>query len=130
MASWRPAVRTGAVLELIKRATDIVLATGLLAALGPLFLILTAIIKADSPGPVFFRQRRIGRRGERCPTMLKFRSMVIDAEARQGRGHGVLTRCRGGMFKITHDPRITRSGRLLRRTSLDELPQVVERAAW
>ena len=66
--------------ELIKRATDVVLATGLLVALGPLLLMLTAVIKADSPGPVLFRQRRIGRRGERF-SMLKFRS---DGHRRRG----------------------------------------------
>ena len=109
--------------ELIKRATDVVLATGLLVALGPLLLMLTAVIKADSPGPVLFRQRRIGRRGERF-SMLKFRSMVIDAEARKAEVMA-LNEVRGGMFKITDDPRITRSGRLLRRTSLDELPQLL-----
>ena len=109
--------------ELIKRATDVVLATGLLIVLGPLLLMLTAVIKADSPGPVLFRQRRIGRRGERF-WMLKFRSMVVDAEARKAEVMG-LNEVRGGMFKITDDPRITRSGRLLRRTSLDELPQLL-----
>jgi exopolysaccharide biosynthesis polyprenyl glycosylphosphotransferase len=108
--------------ELIKRATDVLLATGLLIVLSPLLLILTVVIKADTPGPVLFRQRRIGRRGERF-SMLKFRSMVVDAEARKAEVMA-LNEVRGGMFKITEDPRITRSGRFLRRTSLDELPQL------
>lgn len=109
--------------ELIKRASDVILATALLVALSPLFLILTVVIKADSAGPVLFRQRRIGRRGERF-SMLKFRSMVVDAEARKAEVTA-LNEVRGGMFKISDDPRITRSGRLLRHTSLDELPQLL-----
>jgi lipopolysaccharide/colanic/teichoic acid biosynthesis glycosyltransferase len=84
-------------------------------------------IKFDSPGPVFFRQRRVGK-NERRFEVLKFRSMYVDAEARKAEVaqlnyHGGGTSF--GMFKIKQDPRITRVGGFLRRTSLDELPQLV-----
>lgn len=109
--------------ELIKRATDIAAASVALVILGPLLLLLMLAVKLDSPGPVFFRQSRIGRRGERF-WMLKLRSMVVDAEARKAelQQHNEAL---GGMFKISDDPRITRIGRVLRRTSLDELPQLL-----
>jgi hypothetical protein len=82
-----------------------------------------AAIKLDSRGPVFFRQRRIGRKGHYF-YMFKFRSMVPNAEQikDQLRDHN---EAEGGLFKITDDPRITRTGRFLRRTSLDELPQLL-----
>jgi exopolysaccharide biosynthesis polyprenyl glycosylphosphotransferase len=109
--------------ELIKRATDLATASAALVIFGPLLLGLMLAVKLDSPGPVFFRQSRIGRRGERF-SMLKLRSMVVDAEARKVelREHNEV---QGGLFKISDDPRITRVGRLLRRTSLDELPQLL-----
>ncbi len=109
--------------ELIKRATDIAVAVAALVVFGPLLLILMLAVKIDSPGPVFFRQSRIGQRGERF-WMLKLRSMVADAEARKAelQEHN---EAQGGMFKISDDPRITRVGRVLRHTSLDELPQLL-----
>jgi exopolysaccharide biosynthesis polyprenyl glycosylphosphotransferase len=108
---------------LIKRATDIATASAALVIFGPLLLALMLVVKLDSPGPVFFRQSRIGQRGERF-WMLKLRSMVVDAEARKAelQQHN---EAHGGMFKISEDPRITRVGRVLRRTSLDELPQLL-----
>ncbi len=81
------------------------------------------MIKLDSRGPVFFRQRRIGGRGDLF-LMLKFRSMVKDADAIKGELRD-RNEVDGGLFKITNDPRITRVGRFLRRTSLDELPQLL-----
>jgi lipopolysaccharide/colanic/teichoic acid biosynthesis glycosyltransferase len=105
-----------------KRATDIVVATmGLVVAL-PVFLILAALIKLGSPGPVFFRQLRTGRGG--VPFLIyKFRSMVVDAEVRKREllSHNEQD---GPAFKIAADPRVTRLGRFLRSTSLDELPQL------
>ena len=109
--------------ELLKRALDLAVAGAGLVILGPLFVILTVVIKLDSPGPVFFRQPRIGRRGDRF-WMLKFRSMIPDAESRKSDLRR-LNEVEGGLFKIDDDPRITRVGRLLRRTSLDELPQLL-----
>ena len=109
--------------ELIKRGADLVAAGGALLVLGPLFLMLTLAIKLDTDGPVFFRQSRIGRKGERFD-MLKFRSMVADAEARKAELRA-MNEVEGGLFKIDKDPRITRIGSLLRQTSLDELPQLL-----
>ncbi|MCB5170100.1 sugar transferase [Streptomyces bambusae] len=94
-----------------------------LLVLAPVFLGIVAAIRLGSPGPAFYRQRRIGRDGEPF-TMWKFRTMVVDADrlkselaaANENDGH---------MFKMRRDPRITRAGRLLRRTSLDELPQLI-----
>lgn len=79
-------------------------------------------IRLDSRGPVFFFQTRVGRDGRHFD-ILKFRSMIPDAEARKQTLLD-LNEASGGMFKIAEDPRITRMGRLLRRTSLDELPQL------
>lgn len=106
----------------VKRAIDIVGATAALALLAPWGLLLAIAIRLDSAGPVLFFQQRIGRDG-RMFTMIKFRSMVDGAEAQRQ----ALQRFNEseGTFKMTGDPRVTRVGRLLRRTSLDELPQLV-----
>jgi len=106
----------------IKRAMDVVLAAGALLALAPLFLVLGLIIRADDPGPVFFRQERVGKDGKPFH-MLKFRSMVTTAEDDL---HALLDENQGAgvLFKIRNDPRITRCGRWMRRYSLDELPQL------
>lgn len=108
--------------ELLKRSMDIVGATIGLVLLAPVLGLLAAAIKLDSHGPVLFRQPRIGRRGQRF-AMLKFRSMVPEADAIK---HELRERneVQGGLFKIADDPRITRVGGFLRRTSLDELPQL------
>ncbi|TPW73833.1 sugar transferase [Schumannella sp. 10F1B-5-1] len=108
--------------HVLKRALDIVLAGGGILALAPLLGLIALAVRLDSPGPVLFRQERVGRGGTTFP-MLKFRSMVVDAEARlaalqsDSDGNGVL-------FKMKHDPRVTRVGRVLRKYSLDELPQL------
>jgi exopolysaccharide biosynthesis polyprenyl glycosylphosphotransferase len=107
----------------LKRTMDIVGASIGVILLGPLLLSLALIVKLDSRGPVFFRQRRIGRQGELF-LMLKFRSMVEDADSIKGQLRD-RNEAQGGLFKITDDPRITRVGNLLRRTSLDELPQLL-----
>jgi len=105
-----------------KRITDIALAIVSLVVVSPLMALIAAAIKLQDGGPVLFRQTRIGKHGEPF-TMLKFRSMVLDAEARKAEllqfneGHGAL-------FKLSHDPRITRLGHFLREFSLDELPQL------
>lgn len=109
--------------RLLKRAVDLMITSTALILLGPLFLLLMLAIKLDSRGPVFFRQRRIGERGEKF-WMLKFRSMVPDAEARKPELRR-LNEVEGGLFKIERDPRITRIGYLMRKTSLDELPQLI-----
>lgn len=108
--------------RLVKRSMDIVGAGLGLLLLSPVLGAIAAAIKLDTPGPVFFRQPRIGRDGE-VFRIFKFRSMVADAEARKKELAAVGDR--GGLFKIDDDPRVTRIGRLLRRTSLDELPQLI-----
>jgi exopolysaccharide biosynthesis polyprenyl glycosylphosphotransferase len=109
--------------ELLKRSMDIIGGVAGLVLCAPALVGLAIAVKLDSRGPVFFRQPRVGHKGERF-NMLKFRSMVPDAEHIKGalsdRNEAV-----GGLFKITDDPRITRVGRLLRKTSLDELPQLL-----
>jgi exopolysaccharide biosynthesis polyprenyl glycosylphosphotransferase len=107
--------------RLIKRAFDLVGSTLLLAAAAPAMAVIAIAIRLDTPGPVFFRQLRVGRDGGYFE-MLKFRSMVADADRRKAElRHLNETE---GLFKIAADPRITRAGRVLRRTSLDELPQL------
>jgi lipopolysaccharide/colanic/teichoic acid biosynthesis glycosyltransferase len=105
-----------------KRALDIVLSSIGLLVLLPVFAVIMLAIRLTSRGPVFFRQRRSGQGGK--PFMLfKFRTMVIDAEARK-KDLMAFNEQDGAAFKIKHDPRITRLGRILRTTSLDELPQL------
>jgi exopolysaccharide biosynthesis polyprenyl glycosylphosphotransferase len=106
----------------VKRAFDLVGASLGLLAISPLMIAFAVAIKLDSPGPVFFRQLRVGRHGRRF-YMLKFRTMVPEADvmkdALRHRNEAL-----EGLFKIAADPRVTRVGRLLRRTALDELPQL------
>ena len=118
-----------------KRLIDVLGSLSLLAMLSPLFLIIAAAIKLTSRGPVLFQQKRIGEHGTPF-TFLKFRSMYMNndssehkeyvrqliagqAEKKSANGNG------GGVFKLTNDPRITPVGRILRRSSLDELPQLI-----
>ncbi len=96
----------------VKRALDIALAGVGLVASAPLWAIIAAAIKLDSPGPVFYAQARVGE-GGRPFMVLKFRSMIADAEKRSG-----------PVQSGEHDPRVTRIGRLLRATAMDELPQL------
>ena len=104
-----------------KRAMDVVGASLLLLITMPLWAAVAIAIKLDSPGPVLFRQNRIGRQG-RAIRLTKFRSMVTDAEALRT---DLLAESRqAGWLDLEHDPRITRVGRFLRQTSLDELPQL------
>ncbi|GAA2048117.1 sugar transferase [Leifsonia soli] len=109
--------------HVLKRAFDFFVSGIALLLLSPLFLAIAVLVKLDDNGPVVFAQERVGRNGERF-TMYKFRSMVVDAEARlaalqeKNDGNGLL-------FKLKHDPRVTRVGHYLRKFSLDELPQLV-----
>ena len=107
---------------LVKRAMDLGGSLAALLFLAPLLALIALAIKLTSRGPVFFRQRRVGRDG-RIFQMFKFRTMVEDAEARKARLEALNEA--DGLFKIADDPRVTRVGRFLRRTSLDELPQLV-----
>ena len=108
---------------MLKRLLDILGALVGMAILAVLTVILTPVIKLDSPGPVFFAQKRVGRNG-RIFKMYKFRSMYIDAEERK-KELMAKNEMNGLMFKMEDDPRITRVGKFLRRTSLDEFPQFI-----
>jgi exopolysaccharide biosynthesis polyprenyl glycosylphosphotransferase len=109
---------------LIKRGVDVALAGTALLLLAPVVALLALFIKLDSPGPVFFRQERVGLGGRRF-TMWKFRSMTADAEARELELAHLNIYGGNGTFKLRQDPRVTRMGRLLRRTSMDEIPQLL-----
>jgi exopolysaccharide biosynthesis polyprenyl glycosylphosphotransferase len=106
-----------------KRIIDIVVSGMLLMLLFPVFLLIALIIKATSPGPAFFIQERVGL-NKRKFRLYKFRTMVEDAEKRQ-EALLSLNEVAGPVFKIKDDPRVTPVGRLLRKTSLDELPQLM-----
>lgn len=110
--------------RVVKEAFDRVLATSSLLLLAPLMLALVVTVRATSTGPALFRQTRIGVDG-RPFTCLKFRTMVVDAEQRKLDLLELNERKEGLLFKVRDDPRITPLGRLLRRYSLDELPQLV-----
>jgi exopolysaccharide biosynthesis polyprenyl glycosylphosphotransferase len=108
----------------LKRAFDLLGASIMLAAAAPLMAIIAIAIKLDSPnGPVFFRQLRVGRHGRRF-YVFKFRTMVPNAEAMKDSLRD-RNEAREGLFKIADDPRVTRVGRLLRKSALDELPQLL-----
>ncbi|HSO17040.1 MAG TPA: sugar transferase [Arthrobacter sp.] len=104
-----------------KRLLDIAVAATALVLLSPVLLTLALIVKHDSPGPVLFRQERVGKAGNPF-RMLKFRSMVVNAEAALA-GLGAQNEGAGVLFKMHNDPRVTKCGRWMRRYSLDELPQ-------
>ena len=122
-----PPMRLSRSSRLLKRCLDLVGAWVGLVLLAPLLLAIAALIKLDSPGPVLFRQERVGSRGRFG--IYKFRTMVVDADERKGEvAHLNMHAQEGGdprMFKVPDDPRITRIGRFLRRYSLDELPQLL-----
>lgn len=106
----------------IKRTLDVTLAALILLVMAPLAGLLALIIKMESPGPVLFKQKRVGKNG-RLFTMYKFRSMVDGAEQHKETLHS-LNEADGPLFKIKDDPRMTRLGKFMRRLSLDELPQL------
>ena len=109
--------------QVAKRVFDVALSVVLLVVSAPLLLAAAVAIKVGSPGPVLFKQERVGKRGRRF-YVLKLRTMVSDAEARLAE-LDLLNEADGPLFKIREDPRVTRIGKLLRKLSLDELPQLV-----
>jgi len=109
--------------RLIKAAADRMVAAAALVLMAPVFLFVAAGVRLTSPGPVIFRQTRIGKNGREF-TMLKFRSMYVDAEARRAELDSLNERSEGLLFKVRDDPRITKFGKVLRTFSLDELPQL------
>jgi len=109
--------------QLAKRGLDVIAATAFMTALLPLFALVALAIRATDRGPVLYWQQRVGRHGKvfRFP---KFRSMVVDAEALREKLDRQNQHGDGVTFKMRHDPRITWIGRIIRRTSIDELPQM------
>jgi exopolysaccharide biosynthesis polyprenyl glycosylphosphotransferase len=107
----------------VKRVFDIGVSAAIIVALTPVWLVIAIAIKLDSRGPIFYRDQRIGL-GERAFGMFKFRSMYIDASERQAGLEGA-NEASGPLFKIKDDPRVTGAGRIMRRYSIDELPQVL-----
>ncbi len=105
----------------LKRAFDIAASAGALLLMAPLFAVIAVLISRDSAGGVFYSQERVGRNGETF-RILKFRSMSKDADARRAELTAGMDK---GLFKMADDPRVTRIGKVLRRYSLDELPQLV-----
>lgn len=111
----------------VKRTLDIILSSILLILLSPIFLIIAILIRCDSPGPIFYRHRRLDYRNRLFPC-LKFRTMYRDADAQLQRwmeSKDPLAHDFSISFKLKDDPRITRVGKFLRATSLDELPQLL-----
>ncbi len=108
---------------MLKRAFDLVVSVAVLVAGLPLWIAIAAAVKLTSPGPVLYRDRRVGL-GEREFEMLKFRTMVVDAAEHQPELEAA-NEADGALFKIRDDPRVTRVGALLRRLSLDEIPQLL-----
>ncbi|MGY5276272.1 sugar transferase [Lactiplantibacillus plantarum] len=107
----------------IKRLTDVVLSIGGLVILSPVLAGVAIAIKVDDKkGPIFYRQERVGRHGKRF-MMLKFRSMCVDAEEKL-KELKKYNEVDGAMFKMKHDPRVTKIGHFIRHYSIDELPQL------
>jgi exopolysaccharide biosynthesis polyprenyl glycosylphosphotransferase len=123
-----PPLRLARSSRVMKRAIDVTLSALSLVALAPILAAIAAWIRIDSPGAALFRQERVGARDETF-RIFKFRTMATDAEARKRELLAQNMHAMNGgdprMFKMTDDPRITRAGRILRRLSLDELPQLI-----
>lgn len=108
---------------IMKRIIDIVASSVGLAVLSPLLVIVSILIKLESKGPIIFSQERVGINGEKF-NMYKFRSMVVNAEELKKKLQHQ-NEMSGPMFKIKDDPRITKIGKFIRKTSIDELPQLL-----
>lgn len=118
--TWNLVIRSA---YLLKRLLDIVASGIIILLLSPLFLTIAALIYIESPGPVLFKQTRVGRWGTLF-TMWKFRSMYMDAEERKKQLMKDNEMSGGVLFKMKRDPRITKIGRFIRKASIDELPQL------
>ena len=134
LIEWRSPSRAQMAYHAIKRGLDFAGSLALLLLMSPIFFVIAVLLKLTSPGPVLFRQARVGRMGKPF-TMLKFRSMRVDADHKLHQEF-VSTFIKSSTqscpkegetpeFKLTKDPRVTPIGRLLRKTSLDELPQLL-----
>jgi exopolysaccharide biosynthesis polyprenyl glycosylphosphotransferase len=116
-------IRSTGAEEILRRALDVTVSGLLLLFLLPLYLMIAVAIRLSSPGPVLFIQPRVGQHGHEFP-FLKFRSMYADAEV-QRRALEAMNERTGPVFKMRNDPRVTPIGRVLRKYSLDELPQLL-----
>ncbi len=119
-ALWTSVVRGS---YLLKRLFDVAASAVLMVLLVPVFVGVALAIRLESPGPILFAQKRVGRWGQLF-TMWKFRSMYVDAEARKAELMKQNEMAGGVIFKMKNDPRVTKVGRIIRKTSLDELPQL------
>ena len=125
-----PPARLSPSSRLVKRALDVIVASVLLVLTAPLFAFIAWSVKRDSPGPVFFRQSRLGFNMRRFGA-LKFRTMTVDTDDAAHRAYigrmsqGGVAPSGNGLFKLEREDAVTRSGRWLRKTSLDELPQLI-----
>lgn len=123
-AAWMfTPITTQSVFSVVKRTMDVAGGVLGLVATSPLWLLAALAVKCDGQGAVLFRQVRVGKHG-RTFKMLKFRTMCVDAEHRKA-GLAARNEMTGPVFKMQNDPRVTRLGRLLRKYSVDELPQLV-----
>jgi lipopolysaccharide/colanic/teichoic acid biosynthesis glycosyltransferase len=120
LVSW---VVRNKIVHSLKRGLDLSVGAVALAATAPLMVATALAIRLDSPGPIFFRQERVGKGGESF-FCYKFRSMYIDAEERKA-ALMVQNEADGPVFKMKNDPRVTRVGRVIRKLSIDELPQLL-----
>lgn len=107
----------------MKRIFDVLISIAALILFAPLFALIGLLIKLDSPGPIIFRQKRVGKRGKEF-FMYKFRSMIEKAEEMR-EDYERLNEADGPVFKIKNDPRFTRVGKFLAQTGFDELPQLI-----
>lgn len=121
VAAWENTIRLS---YLAKRLLDIVVSTFALVALLPVFIVTALSIVVENPGPVFFVQTRVGRNGRHF-RFYKFRSMVVNAEKLKSELAAQNESKDGVIFKMKKDPRITRTGRIIRKFSIDELPQLI-----
>lgn len=123
-AETTPVAAMSGVSGFLKRTVDIVVSLIAIVLLAPVMLVIAILVKIDTPGPILFSSRRIGRNREPF-RMLKFRTMVVDADSQRDHLRH-LSEAPDGLFKIQNDPRLTRFGRYIRATSLDELPQIFQ----
>jgi lipopolysaccharide/colanic/teichoic acid biosynthesis glycosyltransferase len=108
--------------ETVKRIMDIVFTLILMVIFSPILIIVPFLIKLDSPGPIVYRQKRVGKADKEF-YMYKFRSMVEGAEKILKKNRSLLTRFKNGDWKLTKDPRVTKFGKILRVLTIDEMPQ-------
>lgn len=121
VAAWETTIRFS---YLMKRLLDLVVSTLALVALSPVFVITALCIVIENPGPVFFVQIRVGRNGKHF-RFYKFRSMIVNADQIKDKLATQNESKDGVIFKMKNDPRITRTGRIIRKFSIDELPQLI-----